>query len=55
MEGRKKLFDDVKAQLRREKETALMEARQKEVSIRYMCFSFVFGLSLCALFLIAAS
>lgn len=32
-EGQKKLFDDVAAQLKKEKETALMEARQKEVSI----------------------
>ncbi|XP_075507928.1 uncharacterized protein LOC142544776 [Primulina tabacum] len=29
-EGRKKLFDDAKAQLQREKEAALAEARQKE-------------------------
>ena len=34
-EGQKKLFDDVVAQLKKEKETALMEARQKEVSIRF--------------------
>ena len=32
-EGRKTLFDDVAAQLEKEKEAALMEARQKEVSI----------------------
>lgn len=32
-EGRKKLFDDVVAQLEKEKEAALIEARQKEVSI----------------------
>lgn len=31
-EGRKKLFDDVAAQLEKEKEAALIEARQKEVS-----------------------
>lgn len=31
-EGRKKLFDDVSAQLEKEKEAALIEARQKEVS-----------------------
>lgn len=33
-EGQKKLFDDVAAQLRKEKETALMEARQKEEQAR---------------------
>lgn len=32
-EGRKKLFEDVAAQLEKEKEAALIEARQKEVSI----------------------
>lgn len=32
-EGRKKLYDDVATQLEKEKEAALMEARQKEVSI----------------------
>lgn len=32
-EGQKKLFDDVATQLEKEKEAALMEARQKEVSI----------------------
>jgi arginine/glutamate-rich protein 1 len=32
-EGRKKLFDDVATQLDKEKEAALVEARQKEVSI----------------------
>lgn len=32
-EGRKKLFDDVATQLDKEKEAALIEARQKEVSI----------------------
>lgn len=32
-EGRAKLFADVAAQLEREKEGALMEARRKEVSI----------------------
>lgn len=32
-EGKKKLFEDVAAQLEKEKEDALMEARQKEVSI----------------------
>lgn len=32
-EGRKTLFDDVATQLEKEKEAALMEARQKEVSI----------------------
>lgn len=32
-EGKKKLFDDVAAQLEKEKEAALNEARQKEVSI----------------------
>lgn len=31
-EGRKKLFDDVESQLQKEKEAALSEARQKEVS-----------------------
>lgn len=31
-EGRKKLLDDVEAQLQREKEAALAEARAKEVS-----------------------
>lgn len=31
-EGQKKLFDDVKAQLEKEKEAALVEARRKEVS-----------------------
>lgn len=31
-EGRKKLFEDVKAQLDMEKEAALVEARRKEVS-----------------------
>ena len=36
-EGEKKLFDDVAAQLKKEKETALTEARQKEVSIFLMC------------------
>lgn len=30
-EGHKKLFDDVEAQLEREKQAALTEARQKEV------------------------
>ena len=30
-EGQKKLFDDVEAQLEKEKEAALIEARQKEV------------------------
>lgn len=56
-EGRKKLFDDVATQLEKEKEAALMEARQKEVSIlnwgllwmasetkhvvRYSCFYFL--------------
>lgn len=34
-EGRKKLFEDVAAQLQKEKETALSEARQKEVGIFY--------------------
>ncbi|XP_073289001.1 uncharacterized protein [Primulina huaijiensis] len=33
-EGRKKLFDDAKAQLEREKEAALAEARQKELGRR---------------------
>ena len=32
-EGRKTLFNDVATQLEKEKEAALMEARQKEVSI----------------------
>lgn len=32
-EGRKKLFDDVAGQLEKEKEAALIEARQKEVSV----------------------
>ena len=32
-EGRKKLFDDVEAQLRKEKEAALAEERRKEVRI----------------------
>jgi arginine and glutamate-rich protein 1 len=32
-EGRKKLFDEVAAQLEREKETALIEAREKAVCI----------------------
>lgn len=32
-EGVKKLFDDVEAQLEKEKEDALNEARRKEVSI----------------------
>lgn len=32
-EGRKKLLDEVAAQLEKEKEAALIEARQKEVSI----------------------
>ena len=32
-EGVKKLFDDVEAQLEKEKEDALTEARRKEVSI----------------------
>lgn len=32
-EGRKKLFDDVAAQLEKEKEAALTEARKKEVSL----------------------
>jgi hypothetical protein len=30
-EGRKKIFDDIAAQLEREKEDALAEARRKEV------------------------
>lgn len=30
-EGRKKLFDEVAAELEKEKEAALIEARQKEV------------------------
>lgn len=33
-EGRKKLFDDVEAQLEREKQAALTEARQKEEQAR---------------------
>lgn len=32
-EGRKKLLDEVAAQLEKEKEAALIEARQKEASI----------------------
>jgi arginine/glutamate-rich protein 1 len=32
-EGRKKLFDDVEAQLHKEKEAALAEERRKEVRI----------------------
>lgn len=36
-EGRKKLFDDIEAQLEREKQTALNEARQKEVT-KYLPF-----------------
>lgn len=32
-EGKMKLFEDVEAQLKEEKEAALMEARQKEVCI----------------------
>ena len=32
-EGRKKLFDEVAAQLEKEKEAALIEARQKAVSL----------------------
>lgn len=32
-ESRKKVFDDVDAQLKKEKEAALIEARQKEVCI----------------------
>ena len=35
-EGRKKLFDDVEAQLKKEKEAALIEARQKEVSFSWL-------------------
>lgn len=31
-EGRKKLFDEVAAQLEKEKEAAIIEARQKEVN-----------------------
>lgn len=34
-EGRKKLLDEVAAQLEKEKEAALAEARQKAVSIPY--------------------
>lgn len=36
--GQKNLFDDVEAQLKKEKEAALIEARQKEVS--YLAFAF---------------
>lgn len=34
VDGRKKLFDDVEAQLEKEKESALIEARQKEEQAR---------------------
>lgn len=45
-EARKKLFDDVEAQLQREKEAALAEARAKEVSPRGANFLFFHFLEL---------
>lgn len=58
--GQKKLFDDVEAQLKKEKEAALIEARQKEVSYLAFAFSplpFLFGhayfLYICISFLVA--
>lgn len=43
-EGRKKLFDEVAAQLEREKEEALIEARKKAVRfISFIYLSWVFG------------
>lgn len=43
-EGRRKLFDDVAAQLEKEKEDALIEARQKEVRILKQFHSLVYFL-----------
>lgn len=40
-EGRKKLFEDVKDQLDKEKEAALVEARRKEVSNLASCLNFI--------------
>ena len=37
-EGHKKLFEDVEAQLEREKQAALTEARQKEVIIMFVYY-----------------
>lgn len=42
-EGQKKLYDDVAAKLKKEKEMALTEARQKEVSISLLYFSWGVG------------
>ena len=42
-EGRKKLFDEVAAELEKEKEAALIEARQKEVNLlKLELFQFFF-------------
>lgn len=45
-EGRKKLLDEVAAQLEKEKEAALMESRQKEVNAFVLYFSSVILLPL---------
>lgn len=50
-EGRKKQFDDVAAQLEKEKEAALNEARQKEVSILNLATAadlfIIFSMAIC--------
>lgn len=47
-EGRKKLIDDVVVQLEKEKEAALIEARQKEVSILKWVQFFISFLRCCS-------